>query len=139
VVESGGPWWLGRELAYAPTGVRQAWSGLFCLLPTVLLQQIEKRLVGKVLKFLLPIACQQFEGMPCLIIEMYVLAGQLDLPRACVTTSPFDCAPLHPDWSGVRDRSSVPLDGTPMRRTRSPCCARATIGHAFHESGFGRD
>ena len=58
------------------------WSGLFCGLPAVLFQQIEKRLIGKVLKFLLPIARQQFEGMPCLIIEMYVLAGQLTLPRA---------------------------------------------------------
>ena len=67
------------------------WSGLFCGLPAVLFQQIEKRLIGKVLKFLLPIARQQFEGMPCLIIEMYVLAGQLNLPRAIVTTSPFDC------------------------------------------------
>jgi len=57
------------------------WSGLFCGLPAVLFQQIEKRLIGKVLKFLLPIARQQFEGMPCLIIEMYVLAGQLNLPR----------------------------------------------------------
>jgi hypothetical protein len=41
----------------------QAWSGLFCRLPAVLLQQIEKRLIGKVLKFLLPIACQQFKGI----------------------------------------------------------------------------
>jgi len=57
------------------------WSDLFCGLPAVLFQQIEKRLIGKVLKFLLPIARQQFEGMPCLIIEMYVLAGQLNLPR----------------------------------------------------------
>ena len=60
---------------------RMRWSGLFCGLPAVLFQQIEKRLIGKVLKFLLPIARQQFEGMPCLIIEMYVLAGQLNLPR----------------------------------------------------------
>ena len=45
-------------------------------------QQIEKRLIRKVLKFLLPIARQQFEGMPRLIIEMHVLAGQLNLPRA---------------------------------------------------------
>jgi hypothetical protein len=84
-----------------------SWSGLFCRLPAVLFQQIEKRLIGKVLKFLLPIACQQFEGMPCLIIEMYILAGQLDLPRAFVTTSPFDCAPLHPDWSRPDGRAST--------------------------------
>ena len=67
------------------------WSGLFCGLPAVLFQQIEKRLIGKVLKFLLPIARQHFEGMPCLIIEMYVLAGQLTLPSGIVTTSLFDC------------------------------------------------
>jgi hypothetical protein len=58
------------------------WSGLFCRLPAVFFQKIEKRLIGKVLKFLLPIARHQFEGMPCLIIEMHVLAGQLNLPRA---------------------------------------------------------
>jgi hypothetical protein len=57
-------------------------SGFFCRLPAVLFQQIEKRLIRKVLKFLLPIARQQFEGMPCLIIEMYLFVGQLNLPRA---------------------------------------------------------
>jgi hypothetical protein len=55
---------------------------------------------------MLPIARQQFEGMLCLFIEMYVLAGQLNLPPPHPRSSRFREAYCGPERMGTGPKSA---------------------------------
>jgi hypothetical protein len=62
-------------------------SGFFCRLPAVLFQQIEKRLIRKVLKFLLPIAPPRGHAMSHHRNVPFCQA--IEPPSGILTTSPF--------------------------------------------------